>query len=59
MYCRFVGFAYTEVEDALKEVDDGVYFVREMKENAGKEYEICIRYIRDHEDLFRGIVQKL
>jgi len=45
MYCRFVGFAYTEVEDALKEVNDGVYFVREMKESAGKEYEICIRYI--------------
>ena len=40
-----MGFAYTEVEDALKELDDGVYFVREMKESTEKEYEICIRYI--------------
>ena len=38
-------FTYTEVEDALKELDDGVFFVREMNESYEKEYEICIRYI--------------
>ena len=38
-------FTYTEVEDALKELDDGVFFVREMNESDEKEYEICIRYI--------------
>jgi len=41
---RFVKFTYTEVDNALKELDDGVFFVREMKESEEMEYEICIRY---------------
>ena len=45
MYCRFVRFACTEVKSALIELDDGVFFVREMKESDEKEYEICIRYV--------------
>lgn len=45
-------FTYTEVEDALKELDDGVFFVREIKESEEKEYEICIRYIMHSRDIF-------
>jgi len=41
---RFVRFSYTEVKSALIELDDGVFFVREMKESDEKKYEICIRY---------------
>ena len=40
---RFVKFTCTEVDNALKELDDGVFFVREMKEREEKEYEMCIR----------------
>ena len=38
-------FPYNEAEGALNGLDDGVFFVTEVKESDSKEYEICIRYV--------------